>query len=105
MPKGADCVSSLPYYKRYPRDFLDATIGMPFEQKCAYSVILDLIFMRGGRLEDDARYIAGQLNCSVRMWKTIRDALVSRGKLMVLDGIISNSRADKIVEETKHRVK
>jgi uncharacterized protein YdaU (DUF1376 family) len=40
---------SLPYYKRFPRDFLDGTVGFTLEQKGAYSCVLDLIFMRGGR--------------------------------------------------------
>jgi uncharacterized protein YdaU (DUF1376 family) len=92
---------SLPYYKRCPRDFLDGTIGLSLETKGAYAIVLDLIYMRDGRLPDDARYIAGQLGCSVRKWTAILEELVSAGKLHRSEGIISNSRADYLCEETR----
>jgi uncharacterized protein YdaU (DUF1376 family) len=92
---------SLPYYKRFPRDFLDGSIGMSLEVKGAYAIVLDLIYMRDGRLPDDARFIAGQLGCSVRKWSAIREELIARGKLKVESGIISNFRADYLLEETR----
>lgn len=92
---------SLPYYKRFPRDFLDGTIGLSLEVKGAYAVVLDLIYMRGGRLPDDGRYIAGQLGCSLRKWNAIRSELLERGKLTVELGFISNFRADYLLEETR----
>lgn len=88
-------MNGLPYYKRYPRDFIDGTAGMAFELKGAYSLLLDLIYMQGGRLPDDPRYIAGLLGCSVRAWKGYREQLVSAGKILCETGIISNFRADK----------
>lgn len=93
-------MKGLPYYKRYPRDFIDGVVGMSFEERGAYSMILDLIYMRGGQLPCDARYIAGHLGCSVRKWTSLLDALVMHGKLRVVDGIISNFRANYEVEET-----
>jgi len=93
-------MNGLPYYKAYPRDFLDGTIGMPLELKGAYRVLLDLIYMRAGRLPDDARYIAGQLGCSARMWTKLRAQLIERGKISVIDGFISNFRADFELENT-----
>lgn len=92
---------SLPYYKRFPRDFLDGTIGLSLETKGAYAIILDLIYMRDGRLADDARYIAGQLGCSVRKWTVIRAELIARGKLICELGFISNFRADYLLEDTR----
>ena len=93
---------ALPYYKRFPRDFLEGTIGLSFEVKGAYAIVLDLIYMRDGRLPDDARYIAGQLGCSVRKWTAILAELVEAGKLQVSqDGIISNFRSDYLTEESR----
>lgn len=92
---------SLPYYKRFPRDFLDGTIGLSLETKGAYAIVLDLIYMRDGRLADDARYIAGQLGCSVRKWTSIRDELIARGKLVCELGFISNFRADYLLEDMR----
>ena len=92
---------SLPYYKRFPRDFLDGTIGLCLETKGAYAIVLDLIYMRDGRLADDARYIAGQLGCSVRKWSAIRKELLEAGKIQCANGIISNFRADYLTEESR----
>lgn len=86
-------MNGLPYYKAYPRDFIEGTIGMEFETKCAYRLVLDLIYMQGGNLPDDARYIAGLLGCSIRKWKSIRDQLVVAGKLVVSGEFLTNYRA------------
>lgn len=90
-----------PYYKRFPRDFFEGTIGMPFEVKAAYGLLIDLIFIRDGRLPDDARFIAGHLGLSVRKWNVIRQALVDAGKIRVDLGIISNLRADNLTIERR----
>ena len=86
-------MNGLPYYKAYPRDFIEGTIGMPFEVKCAYRVVLDLIYMQGGNLPDDSRYISGLLGCSVRKWNSIRKTLIDGGKIQTNGKFISNYRA------------
>lgn len=92
----------LPYYPRYPKDFFDGTFGMPLEVKGAYSILIDLIMMRGDMgLPDDAKAISGHLGCSVRKWNSIRKTLIDLGKLTAENGMISNSRADK--EKIKQR--
>lgn len=91
-------MNGLPYYKAYPRDFIEGTIGMPFEVKCAYRVVLDLIYMQGGNLPDDARYISGLLGCSIRKWKSLRDDLIQRDKLQVSGEFLTNYRAEKELE-------
>jgi len=90
-------MNALPYYPRYPRDFFEGTAGMSLEEKGAYGLVLDLIYMMGARgLPDDPQYIAGQLGTSVRKWNSLRKSLIERGKLHSKDGIISNKRADKV---------
>ena len=91
-------MNGLPYYKRYPRDFIEGTIGMGFEMKAAYGLVLDIIYMQGGNLVDDARYISGLLGCSVRKWTALRLALIEAGKLVARDGYLGNYRADKELE-------
>jgi uncharacterized protein YdaU (DUF1376 family) len=91
-------MNGLPYYKAYPRDFIEGTIGMDFETKAAYRLVLDLIYMQGGALPDDARYISGLLGCSIKKWNSLRDALVSAGKIEVRNGVLGNLRADKELE-------
>lgn len=80
--------AALPYYKKFPRDFLEGTIGMSLEEKGAYAIVLDLIYMRNGSLPDDPQYIAGQLGCSVRKWNSIKNKLVEMGELCVQGGFM-----------------
>lgn len=94
-------MNGLPYYKAYPRDFIEGTVGMSFELKGAYRLVLDLIYMQGGQLPDDARYIAGLLGCSVRAWRKYREQLLSEGKIYADAGVISNFRADKELETVR----
>jgi uncharacterized protein YdaU (DUF1376 family) len=94
-------MNGLPYYKAYPRDFIEGTIGMDFEMKGAYRLVLDLIYMQGGKLPDDARYISGLLGCSVRKWKSLRNALIDMNKLDVFEGAISNKVARKQLESLR----
>jgi len=91
-------VSERPWYKRYPSDFITGTLGMSLEEKGAYSILLDLIYDRGRPIPDDARYLAGVCGCSVRKWNTIRERLIETGKITCRDGVISNSRAEKEIE-------
>lgn len=91
-------MNGLPYYKAYPRDFIEGTIGMDFEMKAAYRLILDLIYMQGGALPDDARYISGLIGCSVKKWNSLRGKLIDAGKIEVRDGYLGNLRADKELE-------
>jgi len=95
-------MNALPYYRRFPRDFVEGTVGMPFDLKGAYSILLDLIYMQDGRLPDDARYIAGLLGCSVKAWNGYRLRLLAMGKIVSDGEIISNFRAnlelDKVAE-------
>ncbi len=91
-------MNGLPYYKAYPRDFIEGTIGLPFEVKAAYRLVLDLIYMQGGNLPDDARYVSGMLGLSVRKWNDIRGQLVAAGKLAVNGEFLTNYRAIKELE-------
>lgn len=89
-------MNALPYYPRYPRDFFEGTAGMSLEEKGAYGLVLDLIYMMGARgLPDDPQYIAGQLGTSVRKWNSLRKSLIERGKINIKDGLICNGRAEK----------
>jgi len=94
-------MNGLPYYKAYPRDFLDGTAGMDFEVKGAYRLLLDLIYMHGGRLVDEPRFIAGHLGCSVKKWNSLRTAILATGKISVSGGYLGNLRADKELDSLK----
>lgn len=86
------------WYKRYGADFIDGTMTLTLEEKGAYSLCLDLIYGRGGPIPDDARWLAGICNVSLRKWAGLRQRLIDLGKLRPVDGFLSNDRAsDEIV--------
>jgi hypothetical protein len=92
-------MNGLPYYKAYPRDFIEGTIGMRLELKGAYRILLDLIYLSRGKLPDEPRYIAANLGCSVRAWGNYRRELIEIGKIEVKDQLISNFRATLEVDK------
>jgi uncharacterized protein YdaU (DUF1376 family) len=94
-------VNGLPYYKAYPRDFFEGTVGMDGDLKGAYRMVLDLIYMHAGNLPDNAGYICGHLGLSVRQWSFHRKRLIATGKLFVRDEFIASSRADQELFATR----
>ena len=87
----------LPWYKRFPADFIASTVGMSWEVKCAYSLVLDLIYLGGGSIADDGAWVANMLGVgmSVRRWNFIKAELIERGKLRLVDGRIYNPRSSR----------
>lgn len=86
------------WYKAYPRDFFEGTVGMSADLKGAYRLVLDLIYLHGGQCPDDAAYISMMLGMSRQKWVAIRKKLIDMpGKLKVGGGCISNYRADEEV--------
>ena len=57
---------TLPWYRRYPDNFIAGTVGLTLEEKGAYSLVLDLMYVRGGPVPDEPRYIAQVLRVSER---------------------------------------
>ena len=92
---------SLPYYPMYPRDFFEGTQQMSLELKGAYIMVLNLMYTRGGPISDEPGYISRYVGCSLRKWKQVRDELVAMGKIVVEAGMISNSRADEVIEKQR----
>lgn len=86
-------MTARPWYRRFPDNFIGGTVGLSLEEKGAYSLILDLMYVRGGPIPDEPRYIAGVCNCSVRKWRAIRARLLEVGKIIVADGHLMNARA------------
>jgi uncharacterized protein YdaU (DUF1376 family) len=82
------------WYKRCGADFIHGTMMLTLEEKGAYSLCLDLIYDRGGPIPDDARWLSGVCGVSIRKWNSIRNRLISLAKIAVVDGLLSNSRAD-----------
>lgn len=94
-------MSALPYHKRYHGDALTGFMALTLEERGAYQTILDLIYDHGGPVIDNERLLAGYMNCSLRKWRTLRDELIAKRKIKITrDGLITNERAEKEIENT-----
>lgn len=85
------------WYPRNPSKFFAGTIGLPFEVKTAYGLVLDLIWDSDDRLADDPRWIAGMMGCSVRKWHALEAELIRLGKLKKEGGFIKNGPASRMM--------
>jgi hypothetical protein len=80
------------WYKRFPRDALNGMRGLNEAERAFYGTVLDLIYEGDGPVADIA--MTSEMGCQRRRWHTVRDALVTKGKLVVLpDGRVTNTRA------------
>lgn len=87
-------MSVRPWHKRYHSDALTGYRGLTLEERGAYSTILDLLYDSGEEaLPAQERWMTGQLNCSARKWRSIKQTLLAAGKIDELpDGRITNAR-------------
>lgn len=87
------------WYKRYPADALAGMMVLTCEEKGAYNTVLDLIYQRGGAIQDDPQHIARMCGCSTRRWNQLRARLIELGKLAVIDGNrLSNPRSERQIK-------
>lgn len=92
---------TMPYHRRYHGDALQGYRKLSLEQRGAYTTILDLIYDEGGPIERNDRWLAGELNCSLRKAKVLVEELISLRKIYVTPGgKISNHRSETEIENS-----
>lgn len=96
-----------PWFKCFPTDWLEGTRNLTPEQRGVYFDCLCLIYEFERPLKDDDKWMSHQLHISPRLWRSIRDALVAAGKLVVVDGGLTNVRANFEIDSrlSQRRVK
>lgn len=91
-------MSAKPWHRRYHSDALAGMLSLTLEERGAYQTCLDLIYDRQGPIPDNDRLLAGYMGCSIRKWKALRERLLMLGKLIARDGMLTNARAEKEIE-------
>lgn len=81
------------WYKREPAAFLRGVQGMGPELIGAYTVILDILYARGGDMPRDDRHLSGVLGCSIRKARSLTEQLINLEKITIKGGKIANERA------------
>ena len=93
-------MSNQPWHKRYHSDALTGFMSLTLEERGAFQTLLDLIYDRGGPIINNDRLLAGYMGVSLRKWAALRDTLVSKCKITIEDGHITNSRAIFEIEKS-----
>ena len=73
----------LEYYKAYPRDFFEGTIGMAGQLRGFYRMVIDLVYMHDGFLLNDWGHISGHTGFGKTQCKRMMQQLVESGKIQV----------------------
>ena len=97
-------MSSRPWYKRYPSDFISGTILLSAEEKGVYAVLLDLMYDRHAPITDEPRELARICGCTTRRFGQIRDKLIELGKITRAEGSLTNPRFENQsrLEQSEH---
>jgi uncharacterized protein YdaU (DUF1376 family) len=97
-------MAEIRWYKRDPTAALEGMATLTLEQRGAYNTILDLIYAKGGSVDDDSKFLSWWLKCDVRIWTRIRQVLLEQNKLYLCGTTLRNGRADHEIEEARRRI-
>jgi len=94
----------LEYYKAYPRDFFEGTIGMPGQLRGFYRLVIDLIYMHDGFLLSDWGHISGHTGFGKTQCKRMMQQLVESGKIQLSgknDEFFTQNRAKSELKDSR----
>jgi hypothetical protein len=97
-----------PWYKRYPDHFTAGTLHLSFEERAAYSMLIDLAHGGERTIPNDDRMISRALGIRIHYWKRLKKSLESAAKLQINSTSIgvSPSQPIEIIESgTPHKNK
>ena len=78
----------------YPDDWLAGTLELTLEEEGAYIRICALIYSKGQAIPGNDRWLAGMCRVSTRKWRSLRDSLITKGKITIEDGLIRQKRCE-----------
>lgn len=82
-----------PWVKWYPDQFLGGIVGLTVEEIGVYSVLLNMIYDRGGHVEANMERLAARCRMRPTSFAGVLASLVEQGKLVFENNLISNQRA------------
>lgn len=82
------------WYRRKPKLFLGGIRSLTERQIAVYTIVLDLIYLDGGKTDNNPKFIAGHIeNLGQAAVRNTIEELVEIGKLVNLDGSLANDHA------------
>ena len=92
-------------FDMYPDDWLTGTMDLTPEEEAVYLRICLSIYSKGCPIPDNDRWLAGSCRVSTRKWRTLRQALIDKGKITVSHGLIHQERCEKELEKAAKRAR
>lgn len=87
------------WYKRDPQAFIDGVVELDVFEVAIYSVVLDLIYAQGGETLNHPRSISARMEgINERKCKMVLNQLIAKGKLIEIDGRLTNKKARVLLE-------
>lgn len=87
-----------PWVKWEPGAFLNGVFGLGAEAIGVYAVLLNLIYENGGPIDDNSAVLARRLSMRPTSLEKRLAELVAAKKIVRVDGVISNARAEIEIE-------
>ena len=93
------------WYKREPQSYLGGVQGLTAKEHAVFSVVLDLIYLHGGSVNNDPRWIAGWItDMGAAAVRKAVASLEERGKIIIEGDQITQKRA-KTEAKTKENLR
>lgn len=92
-----------PFIKFYPSDFLAGTSGLSPAERGVYITLLCLIYEADGPIERHDARLSRRCGSPKAAFKRVLEALIDEGKIVEVDGMLSNRRAEKAIVDRQNR--
>lgn len=96
-------MSDLPFIKFYPSDFLGGVSGLSPAERGVYITLLCLIWDKGQPIEEDHARLARRCGMPKATFSRSLEALIDESKIVRVDGLLTNERAEKVIVDRKNR--
>lgn len=92
-------MSRVPYFNFYPADFMNGVRGLTAQEVGVYTMILCRIYEESGAVEYHVRRLATYCGMREATFSAVVEKLVDLDKLQLIDGRLSNRRAEGEIQK------
>jgi uncharacterized protein YdaU (DUF1376 family) len=101
--RGDKIMGESPFIKFYPSDFLAGTSGLSPAERGVYITLLCLIYENDGPIPRDDGRLSRRCGSPKAAFVRVLDGLMAEGKIVEVDGMLTNRRAQKSLIDRANR--